>query len=195
MKVCTYTNLGAASALFLVLGFAACAGNEPAPAATAADAPAPAGSAAPAADAPATGDDSAADDSAADDDSAAPDEGADDSTGGGMGKTPEPGKGDIKETRTTQVIAQVIKDNRKPFRGCYDKAQKQLPHLKGNMTLHFVLDPAGKVKTAELNIERSDIKAPMAVDCAIKELKKLKFPASSRGMQSEVNYPFNFKPH
>ncbi len=63
------------------------------------------------------------------------------------------------------------------------------------MTLHFVLDPEGKVKSAKLNIERSDIKAPLAVDCAIKELKKLKFPPSSRGMRSEVNYPFNFKSH
>jgi hypothetical protein len=177
MKVCTYTNLGAASALFLVLGFAACAGNKPAPPATPADAPA------------------ATDDSAAGNDSTAPDEGAGDSAGGGMGKTPEPGKGNTKETRTTEVIAQIIKDHRKPFRACYDKAHKQLPNLKGNMTLHFVLDPAGKVKSAELNIERSDIKAPLAVDCAIKELKKLEFPASSRGMQSEVNYPFNFKPH
>lgn len=185
MKVCTYTNLGAASALFLVLGFAACAGNKPAPAA--APSAEPPSSAAPATSAPPSTD------SAMPAGSAAPDEGADDS--GGDDSAPAPAKGGPKETRTTMVIAQVIKDHRKPFRACYDKAHKKLPHLKGNMTLHFVLDPKGNVKSAKLNIERSDIKAPLAVDCAIKVLKKLKFPPSSRGMRSEVNYPFNFKPH
>lgn len=99
-----------------------------------------------------------------------------------------------RETRTTELIQKVIVDNRKPFRDCYDKARKELPDLRGTMTLHFVLDPAGKVKQAELNVDRSDIKSPAVVDCAIAALKKLPFPESSRGMDTTVNYPFDFKP-
>jgi TonB family protein len=102
-------------------------------------------------------------------------------------------KGD-KETRTTEVIAGIVRDNRKPVRECFDKAKKNLPALSGTMTIHFVLDPDGKVKKAELNLERSEIKSPEVANCAIDVIKKIKFPPSSRGMESEVNYPFNFKP-
>lgn len=99
-----------------------------------------------------------------------------------------------EDTRSTQTIQKTIIDNRKPFRACYDKARKDVPDLKGTLTIHFVLDPEGNVKKAELNLERSDIKSPAVADCAIAELKKLKFPPSSKGMDTTVNYPFDFKP-
>ncbi len=96
------------------------------------------------------------------------------------------------ETRTMDVIAQVVKENRKPVRECFDKAKKDLPDLKGDMVIHFVVDPDGKVKKADLNQERSTIKSPAVVDCAIKILQGIKFPPSTRGMDTTVNYPFNF---
>jgi hypothetical protein len=97
------------------------------------------------------------------------------------------------ETRTSEVIAQVIRDNRQPFRDCYEKGKKKIPELEGTLTLYFVLNPKGEVKTAELNRERSDIVEPVVVDCALGVLKAMKFPRSSRGMESTVNYPFDFK--
>jgi hypothetical protein len=104
----------------------------------------------------------------------------------------EGGKGGA-ETRTNEVIAKVIKDNRKPFRDCFEAAAKELPELEGTMTIHFVLDPDGKVKSGELNGARSTIQAASVVNCAINVLKQMKFPPSSRGMESVVNYPFDFK--
>lgn len=97
------------------------------------------------------------------------------------------------ETRTNEVIAKVIKDNRKPFRDCFEATAKELPDLEGTMTIHFVLDPEGKVKQAELNGARSTIQAAAIVNCAVGVLKSMKFPASSRGMESVINYPFDFK--
>jgi hypothetical protein len=102
--------------------------------------------------------------------------------------------GGAQDTRTTQSIQNAVAANRKPIRACYDKARKDLPDLKGTLTIHFVLDAEGNVKKAELNVERSDIKSPEVANCAIGELKKLKFPPSSRGMDTAVNYPFDFKP-
>ncbi len=98
------------------------------------------------------------------------------------------------ETRTSEVIGQVVRDNRKPFRECYEKGRKELPDLAGTLTLHFVLDPTGKVKKVDLNTERSTIHAPSVVSCATSLFLALKFPPSSRGMESEGNYPFDFKP-
>jgi TonB family protein len=96
------------------------------------------------------------------------------------------------ETRTMEVVAQVVQENRKPVRECFDKAKKDLPDLKGTMVINFVLDPDGKVKKAEFNQERSDLKSPAVVDCAIKVIQGIKFPPSSRGMDTTVNYPFKF---
>jgi hypothetical protein len=107
---------------------------------------------------------------------------------------PSPPSGPAEaETRTTEVIAKTIRDNRQPFRDCFEKGLKEAPDLKGTMTLHFVLDPNGSVKLAELNEPRSDVKLPIIVDCALAVLRAMKFPPSSRGMESVVNYPFDFK--
>jgi hypothetical protein len=106
---------------------------------------------------------------------------------------PSESAGSGVETRTSEVIAQVIKDNRKPFRDCYDKGKQKIPELEGTLTLFFVLNPRGEVKKAELNRERSDIVEPIVVDCALGVLRSMKFPRSSRGMESTVNYPFDFR--
>jgi TonB family protein len=99
-----------------------------------------------------------------------------------------------EETRTTAMIQETVKANRQPVRDCYDKGRKEIGDLKGTMTIKFTLDPDGKVKKAELVLERSDIKAPSVVTCAIDAIKKIKFPPSSRGMETTVDYPFDFKP-
>lgn len=128
---------------------------------------------------------------AADKPAADPEEGA--WTGEAEAKSEQvpPGAEGKTETRTMEVIAKIVKDNRQPVRDCMDKAKKDLPDLKGDMVIHFVIDPDGKVKKAELNQERSTLKSPAVVDCAIKVVQGIKFPPSSRGMDSTVNYPYN----
>jgi outer membrane biosynthesis protein TonB len=111
----------------------------------------------------------------------------------GEAATPAPDtKGE--ETRSIEVIADLIKAQRDPVRACYDKARKDLPTLQGDMVIHFVLNPEGKIKEINLNVERSTLKSPAVVDCAIKVIKGIKFPASSRGMDTTVNYPYNLNP-
>ena len=114
----------------------------------------------------------------------------------GSGPEPKPTAASDKapETRTLEVITKVVQENRKAVRECYDKARKDLPTLQGDMTIHFVLDPEGNVKVADLNQEKSTLKSPAVVDCAIKVLKAIKFPKSSRVMETTTNYPFHFTP-
>ena len=155
----------------------ACGGEATPPPQTAADAPAAESSAAagPAADKPA----------------ADPEEGAWAGEAEAKSEKVPPGAEGKTETRTMEVIAKIVQDNRQPVRDCMDKAKKDLPDLKGDMVIHFVIDPEGKVKKAELNQERSTLKSPVVVDCAIKAVQAIKFPPSSRGMDSTVNYPYN----
>jgi hypothetical protein len=100
----------------------------------------------------------------------------------------------VPETRTMEVIRKLVMDNRKAARKCYEDARKDLKDLKGDVTIHFVLDPEGNVKSAELNQERSTLKSPAVVDCVIGVIKGIKFPKSSRAMETSTNYPFNFTP-
>jgi outer membrane biosynthesis protein TonB len=178
MQACAALNLIAGSTLALLFTFAGC-GEKP-PATSANDAKPVV-----TAPEPKTDDEPAATDGKKTDD------------GDDAEKSDDGDDGDDKgapEKRTTEVIQQIIVDNRKPVRSCYDKVKKDLPSLQGTMTIHFVLDPEGAVKKAELVLERSEIKNAELADCAIGVIKKLKFPASSRGMESSINYPFNFKP-
>jgi TonB family protein len=98
------------------------------------------------------------------------------------------------ETRTTQVIQDVVNQNRPKVRACYDNALKKLPDLKGDLVLKFTLNPEGGVKSIEQDLEKSTLKSPEVAKCAMDEIKSWKFPPSSRGMDTTVNYPFNFKP-
>jgi hypothetical protein len=98
------------------------------------------------------------------------------------------------ETRTMDVIRKLVMDNRKAARKCYEDARKDLKDLKGDVVIHFVLDPEGKVKSAELNQERSTLKSPAVSSCVIGVIKSIPFPKSSRGMETSTNYPFNFTP-
>jgi hypothetical protein len=100
----------------------------------------------------------------------------------------------VAETRTMTVIRDVVLKNRQKVRDCYEAALRRTPGLRGTLTLHFILDPKGRVRHAELNQERSTLKDPSLAGCAIDALKRLSFPPSSRGFESEVNYPFDFKP-
>lgn len=108
---------------------------------------------------------------------------------------PSPANGkDVAETRTMDVIRKLVMDNRKAARKCYDDARKDQKDLKGDVVIHFVLDPEGKVKLAELNQERSTLKAPPVTDCVLSVIRGIHFPPSSRGMETSTNYPFNFTP-
>jgi hypothetical protein len=113
----------------------------------------------------------------------APSAGADEAAAGG-----DP------DTRTMEVIAATVKEHRKDARACYEKGAKQVPGLKGDLVVHFVLKPNGKVKSAELNKERSTITEASVVTCVIDVITAIEFPRSSRGMETAVNYPFNFTP-
>jgi hypothetical protein len=98
------------------------------------------------------------------------------------------------DKRTMEIIAATVKEHRKDARACYEKGAKEVAGLKGDLVVHFILKPNGKVKSAELNHERSTITEASVVKCVIDVVSAIDFPKSSRGMETTVNYPFNFTP-
>ena len=91
-------------------------------------------------------------------------------------------------------IRAVVAGNRDAFRACYDRSLKTHPGIKGTFMLTFVVNPDGSVKSAEGDSTKSEIHAPDLESCAVGVLRGLKFPPSKKGMESKVNYPFDFNP-
>jgi hypothetical protein len=91
-------------------------------------------------------------------------------------------------------IRAIVAGNRDAFRACYDRSLTKHPGIKGRFMLKFVVSPEGVVKSAEGDATKSEIHAPDLESCAIGVLKGLKFPPSKKGMESTVNYPFDFNP-
>lgn len=174
----------------LITSFAlgACGGSAP-PVATPIDAPAAANAGsnddAPAADAAAHEDESWSGESASK---------AGVSSSPASATEPAPPDGAAPETRTLDVIRKLVMENRKAARKCYEDARRDVKDAKGDVVIHFVLDPEGKVKSAELNQERSTLKLPGVVECVIGVIRSIHFPKSSRAMETSTNYPFNFTP-
>jgi TonB family protein len=98
------------------------------------------------------------------------------------------------DSRTLESIRAVVGANRQKVRDCYDAALKTNPDIVGDLVVSFVIDPQGKVKTAEVNWKESDIHVPELDTCAVAAIRSLSFPPSSKGLESTVNYPFNLNP-
>ena len=203
MKVCALTNLSTAGGLALVLAFVGCGSSGPEPAAPTEPAAAPTATEAAAAEPPPDVEDEA---TADDDDGTGSDQA---NTGGhkaasgkdttcpldGSSGDDAPQVAGVKgEPRDVNTMGKIVIAYRGCVRRCYEKAREKLPNLKGDMTIKMVVTPKGKVKEAAVDMDRSDIFAPMVVDCAIDVLKQLNYGEHPEGMETTLNYPFNFKP-
>ena len=98
------------------------------------------------------------------------------------------------EARTPEVIAELVKQHRSEVRSCYERALETKPSLQGELVVHFVLSRWGEVRKAELNAAQSTLIDPDVAACAVEVIKRIEFPPSSRGMESQVNYPFSLTP-
>jgi TonB family protein len=99
-----------------------------------------------------------------------------------------------RDARGKEEIARVIADNRTKVRACYETALKTNPGIAGDLVVSFIINPDGSVKNAEVNWSESELHVPELDSCTLEVVQALKFPPSSRGLESKVNYPFNFNP-
>jgi TonB family protein len=172
MRACMYLNIAAGAVIFGVSSFAACGGAQ---STASAPSPEPAASAAPA--------------SASSSVAETPPAASSPSLAAASPVPPPPAP-----DRGMDDIRAIVAGNRDAFRTCYDRSLKTHPGIKGRFMLKFVLNPDGTVKSAEADPTKSEIHAPDLESCAIGALKGLKFPPSKKGMESTVNYPFDFNP-
>jgi len=105
----------------------------------------------------------------------------------GPGHTQEPG-------RSRQDIQTIVMARRDEARACYDKGLKDHPGIEGDLTVKWVIDPAGKVTDASVDASKSTISEAGVGSCIVDIIKKISFAPSKGGFETRANYPFNFHP-
>jgi tetratricopeptide (TPR) repeat protein len=90
-----------------------------------------------------------------------------------------------------QAIAEVIKQNRAGFRGCFDKWAKAHTGVNGRVTLTFYLDPDGNMD--QPNADEKGFAAPEVAACIEELSRTLHYPKSPSGKFTRFSYPFDFK--
>jgi hypothetical protein len=84
----------------------------------------------------------------------------------------------------------VIRKNFPQFRLCYERGWIKNRHLKGRITVRFVIDHSGKVARTAVH---GDLPDRGVVDCVARNLDALSFPPPDGGPVAVV-YPIQFCP-
>ena len=105
----------------------------------------------------------------------------------GAGHNQEPG-------RRREDIQTIVMARRDEARACYDKGLKDHPGIEGDLTVKWLIDPAGKVADASVDSSKSTINDPGVGACIVEIVKKISFAPSKGGFETRANYPFNFHP-
>lgn len=101
---------------------------------------------------------------------------------------------DASHDRSASELGEIISKNRDRFRACYEQALGRNPKLEGAFVLLFTLNADGSFKSVSYDKDKSDIKDEPMAECMYGVVKGLSFPASKRGKETTVSYPFGFKP-
>ncbi len=218
MRICAWTNLLTASVLsgVILFGCEASTLRSSAPSDTSDSEVAPPTLGEPKSNGGSAAGDDSSGSTTAGDDSAGSDDTSGTASGGsdqGSGTNPADGKsrtwcpldegdgskapevaGVAGKPRDIESMQKIVQTYRGCVRRCYETVQKEIPGLKGDLTMTLVITPKGSVKEAMMNKDRSTLFTPKIVDCAAGVLKKLEFGKHPKGMESKLNYPFNFQP-
>ncbi len=108
---------------------------------------------------------------------------------------PGTGKGGHDPGRSPQDIQGIIQVHRGDARACYDAGEKTHPGIEGFVDITWTIDPDGNVTATGVDASKSQIAEPGVIKCIGEVIKKIKFAASPRGVETHAHYPFNFHPH
>jgi TonB family protein len=96
----------------------------------------------------------------------------------------------VQEGLSKDEVGKVIREHISEVRYCYEAAMVRQPGFEGRLSVTFIINRAGAVKSAATRDSSGD----RAMDCCIlSRLQKWKFPAPRGGVDVGVTYPFIFK--
>jgi TonB family protein len=91
-----------------------------------------------------------------------------------------------------ELIRQVIRENIKEIRYCYERELTTSPRLAGTVTMKFIISATGAVSSSE--VARSTVNNAGLEQCVAARMRTWTFPKVVGGGIVMVTYPFIFKP-
>jgi len=85
-------------------------------------------------------------------------------------------------------INAVIQRNRGEITYCYERGLQQDPSLAGRVEVKFVINPVGRVSTAQ--VANTSLSARQVENCIVSRLRNWKFPSPIGKVNVRVTYPF-----
>jgi len=93
----------------------------------------------------------------------------------------------------TDDVKRVIDTSKASVRFCYEKALTGgHPELQGKLSLHWIIEPTGKVDKASVTKGVSTLEDAGVEACVLDVVRSMVFPEPTGGGVVEVNYPFVF---
>lgn len=89
------------------------------------------------------------------------------------------------------IIRRVVRANFGRFRLCYENGLNANPKLEGKVTIQFVINTDGSVKSA--SNKQSTLSDQNVVQCVVRAFKSMSFPKPNNGIVM-VTYPIHFSP-
>lgn len=90
---------------------------------------------------------------------------------------------------SADAIRQVVQQNLRGIKFCYEKELAKNPELQGKVTVKFTIGPDGTLTNYE--IESSTLNNAEAESCILQRMRRWRFPKPDKGSVT-VSYPFIF---
>ncbi len=102
------------------------------------------------------------------------------------------GTPDVKGPLPKEIVQRVVRSHVPQIRACYETALLAEPSLSGDVTIRFVISPAGKVSVA--SVQETTLGDRTAANCIAKAFRTWSFPAPRGGSNVVVSMPLQLSP-
>ena len=89
------------------------------------------------------------------------------------------------------LITEVVQRNVGQIRFCYEQGLQLNASLSGLVSIFWVIDASGRVKSAK--VQRSSLKNKTVEDCMLRRLRTWKFPIPKNSQDVKISYPFRLR--
>ncbi len=111
---------------------------------------------------------------------------------GGTKESDLPEEGSLRPGHDQEQVRSVIVANRGDIRECYDRVLEHAPHLRGKVTVRFIINADGSVR--EPSAIQNTVGDEGLAQCIASKMTAWRFPPVAYGGAVVVTYPFLFKP-
>ena len=95
----------------------------------------------------------------------------------------------VKGTISKEVIRRIVRRHSNEIKFCYEQGLQKRPDLAGRVSVKFMIDQNGVVRSAA--VQSSSLDEPEVAQCIARAIRRITFPQPSDGGLVIVSYPFS----